>query len=232
MRKNDVVFWTRIEGLPEIEPIKPAHNFIPGWFYNVPSWVENQIPNIDKSTVRRCPGIIDFFKLGYVVPLWCDLYININEDGSYIWRTPDERFKFVDHPRTQFTDYIPDEAQKNVSLVLKAYCPWYAKTPKGVSLLQIPMSYNFDQRFSLLPGTIQTDKYHYLNQQLIIHSKGETFIPKGTPLGTYIPISREKYNLIVRHETPEDYKLLEKVRTSIQSKFSGAYRKIISSTND
>ena len=187
---------------------------------------ENQIPNIDKSTVRRCPGIIDFFKLGYVVPLWCDLYINIKEDGTFNWRTPHKRFYFEWHQQWQFKVHLNKEVQQGIKVVLKAYCPWFAKTPKNVSLLQLPMSYHYDSRFSLLPGIIRTDVHHFINQQLVIHNEGEILIPKGTPLGMYVPIRRENYNLIVRQETKEDYKRLKRSSYLLKSKFLGGYRSI------
>ena len=65
---------------------------------------------------------------------------------------------------------------------------------------------------------------HYINQQLIIHNLGETMIPRGTPLGMYVPIRREKYKLIVREETKEDRRNIKVVDYLLGSKFAGAYR--------
>ena len=226
MKKNDKIFWTRETGLPEIEPVKPSQYYIPEWFHDTPTWLEDQVDKIDTPTVKACPGIADFFKMGYVIPLWCDLYIDIKEDGEWNWRTPHKRYYFEWHMPWQFKDHLSKEAQQNIKIILKAYCPWYVKTPKGVSLLQLPMSYHFDSRFSLMSGIIRTDVHHFINQQLVIHNIGETFIPKGTPLGMYVPIRQEKYNLIIRDETPEDNKILERSKLALDSKFLKGYRNL------
>ena len=224
MKNNDIIFWTKERGLPEIEPIKPSQYYIPEWFQKTPNWLEDQISKVDNPTVKGCPGIADFFKMGFVIPLWCDLYIDVKEDGTWNWRTPHKRFYFESHEQWQFKDHLAEEVQQNIKIVIKAYCPWFAKTPKDVSLLQLPMSYHFDQRFSLMSGIIETDRHYYINQQLLIHNIGETMIPRGTPLGMYVPIRREKYNLIVREETKEDRRNLDRAHYLVQSKFVGGYR--------
>ena len=227
MKKNDIIFWTKEVGLPEIEPIKPSQYYIQEWFQKTPTWLEERVVKIDTPTIKACPGIADFFKLGYVIPLWCDLYIDVREDGTWTWRTKHTRFQFDWHMPWQYKDHLSEEVQHNVQIILKAYCPWFAKTPKGVSLLQLPMSYHFDSRFSLMSGIIRTDAHHHLNQQLVIHNLGETFIPRGTPLGMYVPINREKYNLIVREETPQDFKLFKRAELILDSKFFKGYRNLI-----
>ena len=224
MKTNDIIFWSDINGLPQVESIQLSQNFIPEWFRKTPSWLDGQNSKIENGTVKRCQCILDFCKVGYVIPLWCDLYVTVKSDGVWSWRSPDEIFQFDAHPSTQFTGHLSIEAKKNIALILKAYCPWRAKTPKGVSLLQLPMSYHFDPRFSLMPGIVETDRHYYINQQLLIHNIGETMIPRGTPLGMYVPIRREKYNLIVREETKEDRRNLDRAHYLMQSKFVGGYR--------
>ena len=229
MKNNDIIFWTDIEGLPEIEPVTLSQNFIPEWFQNIPSFSkhkENITAAGEGATIKMCPGLEDFFKIGYVVPLWCDVYVELKNEDEWRWRVPYAKFDFDIHPTWQYKDYLPPEAHKNTALILKAYCPWKVKTPKGVSLLQLPMSYHFDARFSLMSGIIHTDMHHWINQQLVINKEGETLIPRGTPLGMYVPIRRENYNLIVREETKEDIKRLERSAYRLKSKFLGSYKSI------
>ena len=229
MKKNDIVFWTDMEGLPEVEPITLSQNFIPEWFHKAPAWHTDQIPKVDLGTVKTCPGILDYFKVGYVVPLWCDLYVRFprdDEEGLWEWKTPNAAFQFEEHVSWQYKDLLPEEVKEKTVIVLKALCPWYVRTPKGVSLLQLPMSYHYDSRFSVMPGVIPSDKHHFINQQIVIHNKGEIKISRGTPLAMYVPIKREKYNLIVREETPEDRKRIRKANLLIETKFSGRLRKL------
>ena len=230
MKNADIIFWTDVEGLPEIEPVTLSQNFIPEWFQKAPSFNDDQKECVynpgEFGTIKICPGLSDFFKIGYVVSLWCDLYVEVKENEDWTWKTPNAKFNFEVHPGWQYKEHLPDEAKKNTALILKAYCPWKVKTPKGVSLLQLPMSYHFDARFSLMSGIIHTDMHHWINQQLVINKEGETLIPRGTPLGMYVPIRRENYNLIVREETKEDIKRLERSAYHLKSKFLGGYKSI------
>ena len=107
---------------------------------------------------------------------------------------------------------------------MKPDCPWYVKTPPGVSLLQMPLFYHFNPDFTVLPGTIWTDIHHEINQQMVLHNYGETFITKGTPLAMYIPIRRETFDYTVRHQTEEDHEnfMISALKTA--SKFHRGYK--------
>ena len=66
------------------------------------------------------------------------------------------------------------------------------------------MFYHFNPDFTVLPGTIWTDIHHEINQQMVIHNYGETFIARGTPLAMYIPIRRETFDYTVKVQEDED----------------------------
>ena len=101
MTTSDIIFWTDLKGLPEIEPIKPAIKCLPEWFKSVPLYPPKKNPDIHLGTIKQCPGFIDIFKKGFVVPLWCDLYLEI-KDNEIKWETPDKKFIFDIHPHVQF----------------------------------------------------------------------------------------------------------------------------------
>ena len=189
-----VTFFTEVEGLIESSPIVPLRNHMPEWFKSLK-------PDLDvvSSTVKRCPSFIDFFKKGYVVNMWCDLYLNIKKttkgNVKFEWRTPDEQFEFHTHPNNQFIDHIPKHIREKTLFVLKPVCPWNVKTEKGYSLYQFPMYYSYNPIFEVLPGIVNSDIYYSINQQMCITQEGEYIIEKGTPLAAYIPFKREKFEL-------------------------------------
>ncbi len=201
-------------------PVK-ASKFIPDWWKKIPKNLKfNEIDF--KGTVRNCPALPDFWQEGYVIRLWCDLYINIEEDGKFNWRTPDERFTFEHHPKEQYAKWLPEH--EDVKVVLKPDCPWRIKTDSGYSVMQLPLYYDFNPIFQTLPGVVWTDTHHQINQQLIFKKAGSYLIPRGTPLAVYIPYKRTKYNMKITNFNEESKKLENIFNTRIRGKFKGAYR--------
>jgi hypothetical protein len=127
---------------------------------------------------------------------------------------------FQVHPNSQFLDHV----QTDYTLIFKPISPWHIRTPKGYSVIQLPMYYHFNDQFDVLPGTIWTDMHHEVNPQMGIKKKGRYTITKGTPLAMYIPFKRESTNLKMSEYT-EEYQKADAVNTTwMMSKFVGAYR--------
>ena len=230
-KKEDIIeIWCSITGLKDVIPVQTAGHFIPKWYENMPKWNSKQVEKLDhfrknvsnKGTVKRCPAIPEFMSMGFVVPLWCDLRVKIFDDGSFEWNTPEGRFKFSQHPKNQLGEFLPKHAQP--SLILKPDCPWYIKTPPGVSMFQFPMFYHFNPDFEVAPGVIWTDIHHEINQQMMFKKKGEFLIQRGTPLAQYIPYRRENFSHEVKEENKE---LITKRWTSyfnVRTKFTSGYQ--------
>ena len=77
-KKPKVEWWSTVPGLTELEPVQPANKFLPDWFKKMPRWLEEDNP-FDKGTFKNCPGIVDFYKDAFVIPLWADFYLNVSE---------------------------------------------------------------------------------------------------------------------------------------------------------
>ncbi len=59
-------------------------------------------------------------------------------------------------------------------------------------LLQIPVTYNNEERFSAAIGVVDPRYMHSVSVQLFWHVlEGETLVRAGTPLVQYVPVSRE-----------------------------------------
>lgn len=216
-RKPKVTFWSDIKNFKDIIKPEPANRYIPRWYsHNKPS----NIPNA--SNVKNCIGFIDYFKAGYVIPLWCDLEIGINELGQISWKTPHKQFKFDFHHPFQLQNLLPDHEKDKIACIIKAICPFFAKVPKGYSLLQLPMTYWYEKDWGMASGIFPSSIYPELNQQIIIYKSffdnlkpfdgiKSRLIPKGTPLAQYIIIPNE-----YEHEVVEENKKLKDYRTTIQ----------------
>ena len=68
------------EHLSKFCPILPAGDVLPEWWKKIN--INQNVDLIDKrpltsGTVKRCPGVMDILKSGWVVRAWCDIYVNI-----------------------------------------------------------------------------------------------------------------------------------------------------------
>ena len=224
-KKSDKIeFVTTVDGLESIEEClpKPAKHFMPKWFKNIPS------KNL--ATVKNCPSFPDYFSQGYIIPMWSDVNLQYNSDG-WAWQTPIDIFRWDMHGNHQFLDYV--DARFNgveSQFVFKATSPWKIITPPGWSVLQLPLFYHFNQEWSVLPGVIDTDIHHEINQQVLYHGNGKVInIKRGDPFVLYIPFKRSnKLKHVIRYQTKEDEKKLNKGALMTNNTFhpNGVYREM------
>ena len=207
-KKSDKIeFISSVEGLESIEECLPklAKNFIPQWFKNIPSQTQESI------TVKHCPSFPDYFSQGYIVPMWCDSKLESN-GNSWNWKASSEKISWDIHGNNQFLNHA--DAKFNGidgQFVFKANCPWRVITPPGWSVLQLPLFYHFNQEWSILPGVIDTDIHHEINQQVLYHGNGkEIIINRGEPFVLYIPFKRSnKLKHDIRYQTRKDQKMIK-----------------------
>ena len=223
-KNNEIVFWTHLKGLPDIVPIKESKHFIPEWFKKAPSFPLDSNELTSTPTVKRCPGFIDFFKMGYVLPAWCDFHLEIGENECKV-KTPQDAFPVSFHGPDQFIDYLPEHAKKNVKLAFKPACPWHVKTPKGIKMLELPMLHHHNPDFYTVGGLIDTHLFHEMNPIWLFTRTGEFFIKRGTPLAMFIPIRTEEFDVVIREQTKEDADAMGKQVYAITSVFNNRFRK-------
>lgn len=220
---------TTINGLNEIEEAlpKPASKFIPDWWKTTPAFptqafIEGRIA----GNVKVCPSFPDYFSKGFIVPMWTDsiLQVDTDEEGKDIWRwrTSSNLFSWQNHEKYQYLEDVPHTYfGKESYFVFKTRVPWFVFTPSGYSLYQLPPFFHFNEDFSVIPGVRDTDIYHEMNIQLVIHSKKkEIFIPRGMPLAHFIPFKREKLDLNIKYADEESTRRIAAHELNLQTKFS------------
>jgi hypothetical protein len=238
---SNIEFISMIPGLEDIEECrpKPAKHFMPQWFKDVPNTLTpdqktapfgaSVMPGI--STVKICPSFPDYFSLGYILPMWCDTKLNYDENtDQFAWNTSSETFSWNIHTKNQFLQWADVSLHGDkAKFIFKASCPWRIITPKGWSVLQLPLFYHFNKDWSVLPGVIDTDIHNEINQQVLYHSDSQGIsINRGDPFALYIPYQRDsKLGLEIRGKTESDDKMFKRKDVDISSKFqpNGLYRK-------
>lgn len=219
MKEKTINFISTVEGLESIEECRPrpAKSFLPEWWKDVPSG----------KTVKNCPSFPDFFSQGYIIPMWADTILIFDKEKDVNMSIPaSSMFQWEYHNNSQFLDYADANfIGSKGSYVFKTTCPWRIITPKGWSVLQLPLFYHFNNDFSILPGIIDTDTHHQINQQVLYHGNGNKVeIFRGQPFVLYIPFERKKNQYEVRSMNKKDRKKFSIDDLKIATKFNGAYR--------
>ena len=191
-----ITFVSRLLGFDNIKELRPypAKNYQPSWYKNTPTDHEKDrilIPRL--RTVKLCPSFHDVFSDGFILPAPCDIYLSVNEDG-YNWRTSNHNIAIEMHDNDQMVKYLPDTA--GIKQVFKLLYPYEVIVPKGYSIRQIPMAYDFNKDWAVGYGQFDADRLPEVAIQIFYTSDQEEILIKaGTPLCYYVPFKREKFKI-------------------------------------
>ena len=191
-KKYQVYFETDNWAARKYSPIRPAREFIPKKFSDMPSFVDRQEHLLDSTkTIKLCPGISEYFGLGYVIPAWCDIEIYPMPDGSVRARYSDPTYNHGFHSPEQINHFM--EETFKVRTPVKLDNPWWTYTAKGWSLLYLPMLYHEEQNWQALPGISDNDIGALQTPiNIMLKEPKKTLIKQGDPLCQVIPIYRDE----------------------------------------
>lgn len=203
--------WVRFYSLDQnVSTIHPViQNTLVERDWNNLGNIERNRPEQGKQTVLNCPAIKQITRIGYVLCAPADFIIKTGSDPTDIsWETPfvfkrhSDKYTFGGtdyyiswHSPAQTEPIIPRECphsnkQYHHSAV-KVETPWRVKASDDIVLLQIPVTYNNEERFSAAIGIVDPRYMHAVSVQLLWHViNGETLVKAGTPLVQFVPVSR------------------------------------------
>jgi hypothetical protein len=218
---GNVIKFTSMFPLPEVEEPKPASMFIPEWYKNVQSYINGKkIPDgagNTQATIKKCMPVFDAITAGYIITLPADVYVSL-KDGvqNFEW----SNFNLVSfHPVEQ----APEHPARKPHQYPKWNNPWSIQTPKGYSVLFVQPMHR-ESVFTILPGIVDTDEYASpVNFPFVINdSNFEGFIPKGTPIAQVIPFKRESWKMKIGGE--KERLLVSRITARLQTKFFDRYK--------
>ena len=193
---------------------------------NIPEWYKKLNHSIEKETVKGCMPFLDTLTSGYLLKTPQDFYVRHNvinikgkPDSFQIFALHDFKeilFKKSLNLNTGVNVHTIEQlenspyVEKNKNLPFyKIMNPWKIKTPKGYSCLFVPPLNNSDDRFSIIPGIVDTDTFpNEINFPIVINGDKypilEDNIKKGTPYVQIIPFKRDSWKMtIISRETNE-----------------------------
>ena len=206
--------FTVLPELPDLFPIVHSKEFIPQWWKKLSTTVKYQ--GVDRGTMKTCPGVVDYFKSGFIIPAWRDFAIEINSgipsvfpDGSADIHNPiqwDKGFEGYGHT--------------------KLVSPWRIKEKTGVNFLFTNTFWQKHLHHYVIPNGIVNYKYQSttnVNMLIPKNSYPNKFvINAGDPLVQCIPLSDKNIKIKMHVVTPEEYVS----KDSYHFAFSGNYYKI------
>ena len=228
--KITVDCFTYDEMIARTAPIAPAMKFYPKWIkelHNVVSEPKyngntNETHSIPSGTVKGCPGITDYFKTGFIAPLWVDASVIVNPDGRYSFHSADQPFSIESHFPGQYAGF---QGYTHMKFVL----PWHVEESTGVKfLLQRPMWTEnanplYINKFTSAGGVIDFNSQHSLHLHTFLeipNEKQEFIMPLGLPMLHIIPLT-DKDITIKTHVLSQD----EWDKRTIQSTGAKTYLK-------
>jgi hypothetical protein len=191
---------------------------------NIPEWYKKLEHTVFDKTVKGCMPFLDTLTSGYLLKMPQDFNVrhnvdNKNEKGE-IFKDSFQTFGLHDQSQILYAKNINLNSgfdahsikqvegspfiEKNKSLPFyKILNPWKITTPKGYSCLFVPPLNNSDDRFSIIPGIVDTDTFpNEINFPIIINGDKytilETTVKKGTPYVQVIPFKRDSWRMIVK----------------------------------
>lgn len=226
-----VRFYSIEDGVEVLHPVFPATKLKRPWMSKP---ISKREENIGHTSL--CPGIRLLVGTGWILPAPADFKIKTNGDGeNFQWQSStrfggsptDEPTYITSHPPPQTTPIL-DNPNTQLNTVIKVDTPWRIQCSEDVMLLQLPVPYNNEPRFSVQPGLIDPQYTHNLNIQLVWNViNGEEWVTAGTPLAHYIPIPRSymsqgAFDVQVDGPTELDVKRENAFRYANKSTQSGA----------
>lgn len=244
-KKIVVDAFTPIHVVHKYFSIKPAVQHIPEWWKNTPKTLNLPVSSkirLDTPTIKTCPGFIDFYKKGFIVPSWTDMIfvpdknMPTNIDSSFASSEVSLLFNkgIVSHNSSQWNNSFDD------AIHFKLLSPWTLHQKEDISWLIAEPTWNTlkdNINLRLVPGSMNFKLVHSLNFNYFITNKMPLIeIEADQPLAHLIPItekdvelrnhlvSKEEWDRLRFEDTPtfkfnNTYKFIEKWhKTNIEKK--------------
>lgn len=207
-KKKEVVVdcFTPLQSVYELFKIQPAIKYFPEEFKSLPNYIDEVDDStkikFQSATIRKCIGLQDLYKQGFILPMWTNLIAepkNAQSNSSAV-ALVSSPYRFEMHPKQQYAGVFEDYFHIKLTGV------WKLKEKQGIKFLWQSPSWNLHKHhkhFIIPPGVVSYDYQSQTNVNLFIHKDSDDFsIDSGTPLVHITPLSEK--NIKVKHHLVSD----------------------------
>ena len=180
----------------QYNPIRRASEFVPSWYKKMPPTKFSWGPDgyTDTPTAKACVGIIKTFQHGFILPMWCDLALDITEDNMR-YQFSDNQSALEVHPNSHLPNFNTN------TIFCKLVSPWVIKVNQNINLLYTEPTFFLNQRPNYSVPTVinpSINKTIAGNLFLFIEAFPRKInIEQGTPLLHYLPLIDKPFKLNV-----------------------------------
>lgn len=208
-KKKEIVLdcFTHTPHAYDCANIDTALNHMPEWFKKTPKTEKdadgNDIP--EAVTIKNCPGVIDFYKKGIVIPSWFTMNLKINtfldtENPAFSFEASNDNVHTTNsHNPLQFKRFAGEHGGN-----IKLSCPWAFKTKEDLYFTWTQPTWslrNFTGSLTILPAVVNYRYNHGTEINYFVEAKAhvqEIIIPPLTPLVVLHPMT-ERTVVIKNH---------------------------------
>lgn len=182
----------------ELFKLESGVQYLPEWWKKLPRSHSNGPWDINPTpTMKKCPGMVNLYSKGFVLPMWSDLNVRIEKDGGgFQWQFSDCCSNIISHPlEVQAPGWLGEKYFN-----LKFSSPWAIDTKSDVNFIMVAPQFNYKDfdRLTLVNGIVDFKHQHALNANFIAEFKSFEQILEykaGEPLAMVLPLSDKKIKL-------------------------------------
>lgn len=205
-------------------PITRSTKQFPEWWKKIPGTISFEEENgisIDRSTIKRCIGILDLYKNSFTLPMWSDFKIEIGEENNMSfmrWYISDDT-EIARHDSRQWANNFSNFKQ------IKLMSPWKLKEKTGCKFAFVSPSWTLLENLKdlhIMPGIVDYKYQHSTHVNMFVpYQIGQHIIKVGTPLAHIIPLTEKSVEFNCHAIDEIEYKKMSS-RTKY-STFNGGY---------
>jgi hypothetical protein len=223
MTEKIIEFVSYDEGSVEHWPPVPASKMIPDWYKDIPTWLnkeEGYIHTDGVPSIKRCIPVRDYLTSGYIIRNVFHINSRVSNDEMGYTRLEgmcNNSEYLAAHPHQQ----CPIKIDNKKYHYFKFVQPWKVITPPGYSCMFFQPFYTFNDKFTLFPAIVDTDK-HEDSVNFVGIAKQDFEIFPGDPLMVVMPFKRDDWRADIKYY---DYKSDSIYRIFTKKFWHGTYAK-------
>ena len=204
-------------------PVQPLTKLKPKWFKDMPNYRKAPpSPGLNNrfkvSNFKSCVGFINLFKVGFGIPLWADLQV-ISENNGTAVKSVDPYTKIESHLEPQYdSHYDMATPLSDNHRHVKLDSPWLCFSKQDVNFLMVGATWNYVNHhlydFNIPMGTLNFKYQPSLNINILFpknvaNRETQFEFNAGEVLAYLIPLTERKVEFRCHYITKSEWEQLK-----------------------